>query len=411
MNSEIIQASKVFVQNAFKQSAEHSLFYHNWKHTNDTYNAVMKIAEHTEGISDSDKETLAIAALFHDLAHSTGSQDHEKDSAEMALKFLASKSYPVEQQETVAQLIMSTKLGHQPADLLEKIMQDGDFSHLGDLDYIKTTHHGLYEEIKARKNPDLTSTEWVNMCVQFVAKHEYHTEFAKTTFGPVKAENMKALEHMAEGKSDEARTKEKLAKAEKKKAKKKSAQEKSAKEKSKPELPEKGVETMFRAALRNHMSLSQIADNKANTLISVNGIIISIVLSALFPKLSSNPFLIAPGLSLLAFSSVTIIIAILSTIPKTTHGIISKKEVEEKKGNLIFFGNFHKMSVDEYEWAIGELMKDKDYLYKSLTRDLYYLGKVLNRKYGLLRWSYYIFISGLIITIGLFLYSFQTIGS
>jgi hypothetical protein len=56
-------------------------------------------------------------------------------------------------------------------------------------------------------------------------------------------------------------------------------------------------------------------------------------------------------------------------------------------------------------------MKDKDYLYKSLTRDLYYLGKVLNRKYGLLRWSYYIFISGLIITIGLFLYSFQTIGS
>ena len=73
-----------------------------------------------------------------------------------------------------------------------------------------------------------------------------------------------------------------------------------------------------------------------------------------------------------------------------------------KEGNLIFFGNFHKMPLEDYEWSIGELMKDRDYLYKSLTRDLYFLGKVLNRKYMLLRYSYYIFMIGLIASIIMF---------
>jgi hypothetical protein len=159
---------------------------------------------------------------------------------------------------------------------------------------------------------------------------------------------------------------------------------------------------MFRVALRNHLNLSKIADNKANTLISVNAIIISIVLSTLFPKMDNNPYLIYPGLTIIIFSIITILISILSTIPKTSHGVLSREEVLNKEGNLIFFGNFHKMPLDDYEWSIGELMKDRDYLYKSLTRDLYFLGKVLNRKYMLLRYSYYIFMIGLIASIVMF---------
>jgi hypothetical protein len=168
---------------------------------------------------------------------------------------------------------------------------------------------------------------------------------------------------------------------------------------------EKGIETMFRVALRNHLSLSQIADDKANTLISVNAIILSIVLSALFPKLDSNPGLLYAGISLILVSIITIIIATLSTIPKTSQGVITEVDVKNKKGNLLFFGNFHKMSLKEYEWGVGELMKDGDYLYSSLTRDLYFLGLVLNRKYSLLRYGYFVFVIGLIVSIALFVWS------
>lgn len=132
----------------------------------------------------------------------------------------------------------------------------------------------------------------------------------------------------------------------------------SEKKKKKKDLsnPEKGIETVFRTSLRNHINLSSIADNKANTLISVNAIIISIVLSALFPKLDTNPSFIYPGVTFLFFSITTIIIAIMSVIPKTTHGIITRDQVQQKKGNLLFFGNFHAMPIEDFEWGMDEIM-------------------------------------------------------
>jgi len=166
--------------------------------------------------------------------------------------------------------------------------------------------------------------------------------------------------------------------------------------------PLKGVETMFKIALRNHVDLSAIADKKANTMISVNAIIISIVLSALFPKLDSNPFLFAPSVTILIGCFVTVILSILSTIPNVTRGLIDKEEVEEKKGNLLFFGNFHKMELKDYEWSMHQLMESKDYIYDSMTRDLYFLGRVLNKKYILLRWAYYTFMLALLASIVVF---------
>jgi len=160
---------------------------------------------------------------------------------------------------------------------------------------------------------------------------------------------------------------------------------------------------MFKTALRNHVDLSSIADKKANTLISVNAIIISIVLSALFPKLDSNPFMFYPGVTILISCFLTILLAILSTIPNISRGSIGKDQVMAEKGNLLFFGNFYKMKLEDYEWSVNQLMKSKDYIYNSMTRDLYFLGKVLNKKYMLLRWSYYVFILGLLSSIIVFI--------
>ncbi|RJE70382.1 Pycsar system effector family protein [Reichenbachiella sp. MSK19-1] len=395
MSSEIIENSKGYVQSIYEKCEEKSLYYHNWEHTLEVYKAALEIANHTDGVTNEDKELLSIAVLFHDIAYTMGSQDHERESAEIAAKFLTDQAYDEDKITIIQQLIMATKLGHTPSTVLEGVIQDADLSHLGNPDYLTTSYGKLYDEIKAKIQADITQHQWMGMCSVFLRKHQYNTAYAKANYRPVKKENIIKIDQAKkELESMKAPIENELDKG--KRSNKKGGK------KSKNDLPEKGIETMFRTALRNHMSLSQIADNKANTLISVNGIIISIALSILFPKLDNNAYLIYPGLSLSIFSITTIILSILSTIPKTTNGSLSKKEVDEKKGNLIFFGNFHKMSLEDYEWSIGELMKDKDYLYKSLTRDLYFLGKVLNRKYQLLRWSYYVFVSGLIITMLLF---------
>jgi hypothetical protein len=70
-----------------------------------------------------------------------------------------------------------------------------------------------------------------------------------------------------------------------------------------------------------------------------------------------------------------------------------------KKVNLLFFGNFYRMTYDEYSDGMRKVMNDRDFLYGSLTRDVYSQGIVLGRKYGLLRKGYSIFMYGVIISV------------
>jgi hypothetical protein len=95
---------------------------------------------------------------------------------------------------------------------------------------------------------------------------------------------------------------------------------------------------------------------------------------------------------------VTIVFAVLATRPNVTTGVFSKEDVYNKRSNLLFFGNFHSMKLDDYEWGIREMMKDSDYLYGSMIRDNYFLGIVLGKKYKLLRIAYTVFMFGLIVS-------------
>ena len=62
----------------------------------------------------------------------------------------------------------------------------------------------------------------------------------------------------------------------------------------------------------------------------------------------------------------------------------------------MFFGNFHRMKLEEYNWGMNEMLKDREYLYNSMIKDIYYLGVVLAKKYRYLRISYTIFMWGII---------------
>ncbi|UTW61885.1 hypothetical protein KFE98_18005 [bacterium SCSIO 12741] len=172
-----------------------------------------------------------------------------------------------------------------------------------------------------------------------------------------------------------------------------------AKAKKNKELrPDRGIETMFRTTSRNHLQLSAIADNKANILISINSIILSILFTVMFRKLEEYPYLVIATVLLTVFCLITIVIAILATRPHVNQGIFSKEDVIQKKNNLLFFGNFHQMPVEDYEWAMREVMADANYLYDSLIRDIYYLGVVLGKKYRYLRIAYTVFMIGIVLS-------------
>lgn len=371
--------------------------YHNWKHVSRVMDSMEELLRDSS-MDDEHKEDLMIATVWHDADYALGKEGHESRSADLAEASLVKQGLPEPRIERIKRLILSTKMDYTPALADECLMKDADLAHLGSDDYMEF-YEGLYRELNHHEKLGLSEEEWRQMCISFMEELEYHSPEARALYGDQKSKNLSQLKAME---PITAPTQE-LSKEEKKRLK-------AERNKDKPKYnAEKGIETMFRLSLKNHITLSRIADDKANTLISVNAIILSIVLSALFPKLDSNPWLLFAGLSLIFVSISTIIMATLSTIPKTTHGNVSKEDVKNKRGNLLFFGNFHKMTLPDYEWGMGELMKDGEYLYGSLTRDLYFLGKVLNRKYSLLRYAYFVFVIGLVISIILFVWSVATL--
>jgi MFS-type transporter involved in bile tolerance (Atg22 family) len=159
------------------------------------------------------------------------------------------------------------------------------------------------------------------------------------------------------------------------------------------------MQTMLRLTSSNHIQLSEMADNKANILISVNAIIISVILSILLRKLQTDPYLTYPTIIFLLSSVATIVVSILATRPKLSSGTFADEDIVNKKTNLLFFGNFHKMPQVNYENAMRTMMQDPDYLYSSIIQDIYSLGTVLGKKYKLIRLAYNIFMFGIIISV------------
>ncbi len=165
----------------------------------------------------------------------------------------------------------------------------------------------------------------------------------------------------------------------------------------------RGIETMFRSAYRVQMDLTSLADNKANMMISINGIIISIIIAAVAPKLDANPWLLMPSILFLIGTLVSIVYAILAARPRVSHHPITLEDLRHSQGNILFFGNFANMKEHEFVEGMSELMRDKTVTYESMMRNIYGLGVVLNKKFALLQVAYTSFMLALILGVTSFI--------
>ena len=165
----------------------------------------------------------------------------------------------------------------------------------------------------------------------------------------------------------------------------------------------RGVETMFRAAYRVQMELTALADNKANMMISINGIIISIIIAAVSPKLDTNPWLILPSTVFLVGTLVSIVFAILAARPRVSTQPITLQDLAHSQGNILFFGNFANLSRDDFQEGMLELMEDRLILYETMIDNIYDIGVVLKKKFALLKVAYTSFMLALLLGVFSFL--------
>lgn len=168
----------------------------------------------------------------------------------------------------------------------------------------------------------------------------------------------------------------------------------------------RGVSDMFRTSYRTHMELSAIADNKSNIMISINGIIISIIIASISPKIDSNPWLLLPTSILLITCLLSLVYAVLSARPRVSKEKVTLEDVRENRANILFFGNFYTLPRADYVEGMEELMQDSERLYDNMARDLHGLGVVLAKKYRLLRIAYNLFMVGLVLSVISFIFVF-----
>ncbi|QKZ14976.1 Pycsar system effector family protein [Spirosoma sp. KUDC1026] len=396
MNKGLLQRIEAYVTQLFGESAS-PLPYHSLAHTRDVVRAAKTLADHYR-LSDELYLAVMTAAWFHDTGYVLARpEQHEEKSAEIAAEFLRENTASTALIEKVQQCILATRMPQSPIDLPEEIICDADLFHLGNADY-KERSKQLRTELEQLKGHDIPGKAWRQGNIDFLKNHRYFTDYARTIQDAGKADNLRQLED----KKAEKEQKSSPAPATPQPIEANQSQPKSEK-KNKDSKPDRGVETMFRTTSTNHLRLSEIADSKANIMISVNSIMISVVVSVLSHRLEENPHLVLPTTLFLITSLMTIIFAILATRPNVTRGTFSKEDIQHQKANLLFFGNFYNMSLEEYEMGINAMMNDSEFLYGSMTRDIYYLGVVLGRKYKLLRITYNIFMFGFIVSVLAFL--------
>jgi predicted metal-dependent HD superfamily phosphohydrolase len=376
-----------YVRGLFEQMHSPALVFHNLEHTESVVKRTKEIAGHYN-VSEKEMLILYAAAWFHDTGYLfTEPGKHEEMSCDIMKKFMKDLVPDEDIIKEIEGCIMSTKAPRNPKNLLQEIICDADTYHLGTKDF-KETNKKAMQEAKLRDS-SITTEEFRKGTIQMLEAHVFYTNYCKELLNERKNKNLQKLK----------------VKAEKKKGKKDKPEKSpdqvdlSEVEKDKSGLMSKGIQTMLRLTSQNHLKLSEMADRKANILISVNAIIISVILSVLLRKLSTETYLIIPTILFLTSAVVTIVISILATRPKVTSGNFTMEGVKEKKINLLFFGNFYKSTYEQYNTAMREMMLDTDYLYGSLIKDIYYLGKVLGQKYKLIRIAYNVFMIGIIVSV------------
>lgn len=378
----LIEKVADLVRKSWDESAPPELLFHSLETTESWLAMAKKIARK----SDLPKEELhwiELALWFRSFGYLMQDDDLGQKRARDFLK----DNLPEKEIEVVVRLIQSTLEGEAPQELKEEIMNDSIWSYLGKKSFLDQVVLLRLEQEHLRES-NFTELQWFKFLENQLLENQFYTPYAEGKYEKRRRKNI-------------AKLRSKLVKAKTTTIKKKTGKNFG-----------RGIDTLYRVNFRNHINLSSIADGKANTMISINTILLSIIITlssagyALIDQLSEQSLRVTLPITLFLITCViSLIFAVLSTRPNvTSKEVVDILESGDDKPNLLFFGNFLKVSQDHFVDYLAELKKDQGQLYDDMSKDLYNLGKVIKRKYDLLTISYNCFIVGIVLTVLAFIF-------
>ena len=224
--------------------------------------------------------------------------------------------------------------------------------------------------------------------------------------------------------------------SEKPKKKKKDKKDKAKKKKQAADAPpsdllgtNKGVETMFRNAVRSEMELLALAATKANIMISLNGFIVSALMISGAFIFSSSPEFLIPASTFMITAAASIVFALLSASPerigkmqaarawvkdffrgraklrdlRTRLSSTQTRFFSGSQPNILIYEDRVKVQKDQYWEMMQEIMGDRKQVYQKMSDHLYWLGLLADKQFKYINLSYAVFRWGLLASLAAFI--------
>ncbi len=390
LNIELLTETAKYIESYFKANLAQVYELRNYPATLKIVQTCDFISVHTD-LDKQDRVKVILAAWFLYTGFSIDPENYQKESVEIATKYYTEKGLSAELIQEIGEIILATRDPQQPVTIQAQILCDAENSWLADKSFSQTLKYLRKEKALAGKK-EIPDKDRLSENITMFENHIYFVPFSRETFDKKKEKNKVRLQEKLTGQESSQNESAELVKTKKNK------------NKSEQILPEdikleRGVETLFRNISRNQIHLIRLADYKANLVIGINSIILSVILSLLVIRLDANKYLELPTLILVLTNVTTILTAISATRPKINMNVRDNIHLNDAGNNLLYFGNFQKMPFIEFRQMIKETIVDKDYLYNSLSKDIYHQGIILTRKFRRINLSYNIFIIGLLLTV------------
>ncbi len=369
----MLERARRWVLDLFNDHGDTRLVWHNFARTNQLVTLSARLAT-DDKLDEVDLLALYTAAWFSYTGWLFDPSDPLTASRQLARQFLHAEHQPDALQDNVHEVLGAVNMTEPPISPVGRILWDAVLAlHVGP-DYSETQKLRKKEQENILRTA-ISNEQWRQEEVLLLRTLSFFTAEGKATFEPELARHLQSLERRQE------------------KAEKPVVETVPAKSNG-----NSTIQTYFKTSYHTHIHLSGIADRKAQMLISVNAILISVLITVLsYSNIAeTRPPLLIPVTLFMVFGLSALVFAVLSARPKVTRQPIAHLLPEERRSNLLFFGHFTQLDPDDYIREMNDLFEDPNELQSAMHRDMYFLGKVMDRKYRLVSMAYTLFLIGFI---------------
>jgi hypothetical protein len=382
----LLEKAKAYVLERFDTGLAPKYLFHNYAYSVEIAGALSDLLEETD-LEEQTQWLISIVGLFYPLGYIKGHKKFQRTSVNLLNEWAEIEGVDLSTADgNAADWILAVKTADQDSPRPVRLLHDACWSWLGRKRFDRRSNL-LQLERDAIASKEGDPIKFGEEMQELLLNFNYLTTVGKRAYDTRRRKNVSSQQsdnYKIEQKEVKARTGKNFG---------------------------RGIDTMYRTAFRNHINLSRIADGKANMMISINTIILSIVITVSGASLSffedvffENPEFLVPIISLLLSSLIAVIFAVFSARPSVTEYRIKKdKLIKSKEASLLYFGNFLKLEKKEFVEYMATMKLDQNALYDDLARDLYDLGQVMHKKYLLLTISYNTFVGGLALAVLSFL--------